>query len=167
MNSLSEQSEKVKLHSSHTSAHIKGFFGEYRWLSNFHLCPVHFDGFSYPSSENFYQALKVKRGNRVFFQDVSPHESKLIRMAMIYSTEEWNNIRIQAMKLALLCKFTQNKDLFAQLLQTGDKYLEETNWWGDCFWGTDVNSVGQNNLGKLLMNLRNELHSHSDVLRLW
>jgi predicted NAD-dependent protein-ADP-ribosyltransferase YbiA (DUF1768 family) len=37
--------------------------------------------------------------------------------------------------------------------------MEETNWWGDKFWGVHRTSlseqgVGENNLGKLLMDIR-------------
>ncbi len=34
----------------------------------------------------------------------------------------------------------------------------EGNWWGDIFWGVDVTSqIGQNMLGKLLMQVREEI----------
>jgi predicted NAD-dependent protein-ADP-ribosyltransferase YbiA (DUF1768 family) len=35
--------------------------------------------------------------------------------------------------------------------------LEERNSWGDSYWGTDINGVGENNLGKILMDIRSEL----------
>jgi hypothetical protein len=48
--------KEYAIHDSHL---IHGFFGDYRWLSNFHSCPVYFDGLLYPSSENAYQAAKL------------------------------------------------------------------------------------------------------------
>ena len=42
----------------HDDNYIKGFFGEYRWLSNFEPCKVFYEGFEYSSSENAYQAAK-------------------------------------------------------------------------------------------------------------
>ena len=42
------------------------------------------------------------------------------------------------------------------MIETGDEYLEEGNTWGDRIWGT-VNGKGQNNLGKILMRVREEL----------
>ena len=54
------------------------------------------------------------------------------------------------------CKFQQNEDLKERLLATGDAHLEEGNDWGDTIWGT-VNGKGQNNLGKILMQVREEL----------
>jgi predicted NAD-dependent protein-ADP-ribosyltransferase YbiA (DUF1768 family) len=35
--------------------------------------------------------------------------------------------------------------------------LEERNAWGDTDWGTDINGVGENNLGKILMKVREKL----------
>ena len=59
------------------------------------------------------------------------------------------------MKTILLDKFTRNLDLKEMLLETKGKYLEETNWWGDKFWGV-CNNTGQNQLGQLLMAIRDE-----------
>ena len=55
-------------------------------------------------------------------------------------------------------KIKQNPWMADALLETGDAYLEEGNTWHDQFWGT-VNGVGQNNLGKTLMTVREELRS--------
>ena len=60
------------------------------------------------------------------------------------------------MKDGLYAKFTQNSELYNLLLSTGSSILIEGNQWQDTFWGV-VNGEGQNNLGLLLMLLRNEL----------
>lgn len=43
-----------------------------------------------------------------------------------------------------------------QLLATGTRYLEETNTWGDTYWGV-CEGKGLNMLGKTLMQVRDEL----------
>lgn len=43
-----------------------------------------------------------------------------------------------------------------KLLATGDAELVEGNTWGDRFWGV-CNGVGQNWLGRLLMQVRDEI----------
>jgi len=53
-------------------------------------------------------------------------------------------------------KFEQNPDLAAKLIATGDEELVEGNTWGDTYWGV-CRGVGQNKLGKILMNVRQEL----------
>ena len=60
------------------------------------------------------------------------------------------------MKDIVLAKFTQNQFLKEKLLATGDAYLIEGNTWGDRVWG-QVNGVGQNRLGKILMEVRDML----------
>lgn len=60
------------------------------------------------------------------------------------------------MKDGLYAKFTQNSELYNLLLSTGSSIIIEGNLWQDTFWGV-VNGEGQNNLGLLLMLLRNEL----------
>ena len=38
---------------------INDFRGEYRWLSNFHLVDVEWQGHIFPSTEHAYQAAKT------------------------------------------------------------------------------------------------------------
>ena len=52
-------------------------------------------------------------------------------------------------------KFTY-PDLQEKLLATGDAYLEEGNYWNDTTWGV-CNGVGENRLGKILMQVRDEI----------
>jgi len=59
-------------------------------------------------------------------------------------------------------KFSQNEDLKEKLLNTGEIYLEEGNWWHDNYWGQCNcyrcrNIHGLNKLGKILMQVRDEL----------
>ena len=43
----------------HTLHEIRGFFGPWRFLSNFHFFPVEYDGVVYPTNEHAYQAAKT------------------------------------------------------------------------------------------------------------
>lgn len=58
----------------------------------------------------------------------------------------------------LLQQKFSNGILREQLLATGDQELIEGNTWGDTFWGV-CNGEGQNVLGKMLMNIREELRN--------
>ena len=54
-------------------------------------------------------------------------------------------------------KFNQ-EPFKSKLLDTGDEYIMEGNWWGDKFWGICLKTnTGNNNLGKLIMQIRNTL----------
>jgi hypothetical protein len=50
----------------------------------------------------------------------------------------------------------QVPELREKLLKTGDKYLEETNYWNDRYWGK-YKDKGLNMLGHLIMAVRGEL----------
>jgi predicted NAD-dependent protein-ADP-ribosyltransferase YbiA (DUF1768 family) len=52
----------------------------------------------------------------------------------------------------------QDADLRRQLFATGDQELREGNHWGDTFWGV-CNGRGDNHLGKILMQVRQEIQA--------
>lgn len=146
-----------KIYAIHDENNIKGFFGEYRWLSNFQECPVFFEGISYPSSENAYQAAKIHEDFRLSLKECTPSQSKKEWKKypkMDASKEDWNDRKYDVMSIILFDKFYRNPSLRYQLLQTGDKYLEELNHWSDVDWGVDIKLGGKNNLGKILMKIR-------------
>jgi predicted NAD-dependent protein-ADP-ribosyltransferase YbiA (DUF1768 family) len=60
------------------------------------------------------------------------------------------------MHAVVWAKFSQNPELGKKLLETGDRYLEERNWWGDKFWSV-YQGEGQNLLGKIIMDIRARL----------
>ncbi len=153
-----------KLYAIHDEASIKGFFGDFRWLSNFEPAKCFYMGILYPSSENAYQAAKVKPYDREKLTECSPAESKKLwkKLDKIEETKEgWEARKEDVMAQILFSKFLLNENLRFKLTETKDRYLEETNHWHDNSWGVCIcescvnNYVAQNNLGKLLMRLRN------------
>jgi len=140
----------------HDGCNIKGFFGYFRFLSNFEKCLVEYEGMLYPSSENAYQAAKVAPDARKEFQTCSAAESKTLwkKLPPIYTPATWDDNKLTVMRKVVFDKFLRNDDLRNKLLDTGGRYLEETLWWRDNFWGVDVVIGGENNLGKILMQTR-------------
>lgn len=132
---------------------IKGFSGEYRWLSNFWMSPLTIEGIQFPSAEHAYQAAKSPHERDwLYFRHIpTPGQAKR-QGAKLALRDGWNEMRIDVMREILIAKF-QNPDLAHRLVETGDRYIEETNHWGDKFWGV-CNGDGYNNLGKLLMEVR-------------
>lgn len=55
-----------------------------------------------------------------------------------------------------------NKEPFkSKLIATGDLYIQEGNLWNDKFWGVCLKTnTGQNILGKLIMEIRNEISKY-------
>jgi hypothetical protein len=140
----------------HDESQIKGFFGDYRFLSNFELGDCLHGGILYPSSENAYQAAKsLDPQVRSQFANITPSESKKLGR-QIQVREDWEEVKYGIMYSIVLDKFTRNSKLGDLLIETGDRYLEETNHWGDKIWGV-CDGVGTNWLGKILMDVRNQI----------
>ena len=149
---------------SHNDKEIKGFFGEYRFLSNFEPAKVFLDGEEYSTTENAYQAAKYEKEFRDYLKKCSPKEAIVFakdNKKGKYTKEEWDNVKLKIMKDLLIQKFDKdlNPENYKKLKKTGNKYLEETNYWNDVYWGVNKNDakeegIGENNLGKLLMEIR-------------
>lgn len=137
---------------------ILGFFGKYRYLSNFYLTPIKYDGVVYPSVENAYQAAKtLDLEQRKQFVNCSPGQAKRLGRT-VGLRKDWDKIKLSIMRQLVSEKF-KNANLAKMLLLTGQAYLEETNNWGDEFWGVYRNN-GRNYLGKILMRVRDELSAN-------
>jgi len=137
----------------HNLKEIKGFFGEYRFLSNFHQCPVYFEGSMYPSTENAFMAAKtLDLDERLQFRKIEPKEAKAIGR-QIKLRADWEEVKYDVMASVIFDKFYRNKGIRQKLIDTGSAYLEETNHWNDRIWGV-CEGEGQNHLGKILMRIR-------------
>jgi ribA/ribD-fused uncharacterized protein len=138
----------------HDENQILGFFGPYRFLSNFHQCPVYFEGLLYPSSENAFMAAKtLDVDQRRQFQNIEPKEAKALGRK-IYLRPDWEEVKVDIMMAICFDKFYRNRSIRQKLIETGNRHLAEANHWGDKIWGTNESGEGQNLLGKILMNLR-------------
>ena len=141
---------------------IDRFRDKHAFLSNFHPSVVGLDGLLYPTVEHAYQAAKT----------LEPGLRSAIRMAgtpgyakrlgqKILLREDWEDVKVEVM-LDLLRKKFSHDDFATRLLATGDATLIEGNDWGDVFWGMTgypPKRVGQNYLGRLLMQVRGELRT--------
>lgn len=148
----------------HDETTIRGFFGDYRWLSNFSNATVMLDRVEYQSTERAYQASKWKPEDRSFFAGCTNRQSVAFNRENQpngYTQEEWDAIKLSVMQFLLEQKFDPllNPEPAQKLQQTGARYIEETNWWNDTFWGKNLAGEGENNLGKLLMKMRSHYAS--------
>ena len=135
---------------------IESFSGPYRWLSNFYMVDVEFDGKIYPSTEHAFQAAKTfdeKDREDVRQADTPKLAKKLGKLVKL--REDWDSVRLSVMEDMLRKKF-ENPELRRKLLETGHAELIEGNYWHDTFWGV-CDGKGENNLGKLLMKIRDEI----------
>lgn len=149
--------DKVRSVYKVTDAEILGFFKEHRFLSNFHLCDIEYEGIVYPSTEHAYQAAKsLDPDVRKQFLPLTCSKAKQLGRE-IEIRPDWKDIKIDVMLALTRIKYYDHPDLMEKLLNTGERWLEETNYWGDIFWGV-YNGKGENWLGKCLMRVREEIY---------
>ena len=135
---------------------IIAFSGEYRFLSNFWPSPIVYRTLRFGTVEEAYQWEKCAtiEGKTAILLADNPGRAKMIGKK--YPTrQDWGDVKLMTMLNLLELKF-EIPYLREKLLETGDETLVEGNVWNDTFWGV-CNGTGQNHLGKLLMNLREEI----------
>ena len=135
---------------------VTQFQGQYRFLSNFYPAEIPYQGLTYPSVENAYQAAKTTvASERIPFTMCPPNVAKQLGRKL-YLRDDWDDVKLDVMEVLVLRKFQLHANLRTQLLLTGGMPLEEGNTWGDKFWGIYMGR-GENHLGKILMRIRDEL----------
>lgn len=141
---------------------IKSFDGYYHFLSNFYECPITIDGVTYKNSEAAFHAHKCPE-LRYKFINLNPRDAKRLGRS-VKLRHDWEQVKDDVMRKVIRAKFTQHDDLKQKLLATGDAILEEGNTWHDLYWGVDAKTrQGKNTLGKILMEIRDELRMRRDV----
>jgi len=136
---------------------IDRFEGEYFFLSNFYPCKVTYNGITYESSEEAFQAQKtLDEEVRKTFVGVGSGKAKKMGRALPDLRKDWEEVKDDIMRGIVWNKFAQNPDIADKLFQTGNNILMEGNSWGDYYWGTDFvdHQKGQNRLGEILMMVR-------------
>lgn len=140
------------------TAPITSFQGDARFLSNFWPCKIHFAGRVFPSVEHAYVACKSEdpKFHLLVCNTTRPGDAKRLGRKVVLRPN-WELVKVPFMRGFIWQKFSSlHPNLVERLLATGDALLIEGNTWGDTFWGV-CNGVGQNHLGKLLMERRKEL----------
>jgi len=141
---------------------INRFNGGFAFLSNFSLSPIVVDRIKYPTVEHAFQASKtlVRQERQVIAYAATPGQAKKMGRRLNLRSD-WAEVKVDVMWELVREKFRDSK-LKAKLLATGCEELIEGNTWGDTFWGVHQ-GVGQNQLGKILMEVRAEFQAESET----
>lgn len=135
---------------------IDRFEGEHEFLSNFFPAKTEFEGDVYETSEHAFQAAKTTDpAERETIRTIKKPGSAKRAGRKVTLRKNWDFSRTSFMRKVLESKFS-DPGLREKLLATGDAILIEGNNHGDTFWGVCRGS-GQNRLGKILMQLREDL----------
>lgn len=138
---------------------INNFRDKYFFLSNFYPSKIYINGFTFNSAEAAFQAMKCPSRMQEFI-NLPPNEAKRLgRKVKLRS--DWELVKDGIMYRIVMDKFLQNKELKEQLLNTKDAILIEGNTWNDIYWGV-CNARGKNMLGKILMEVREEIKNLDD-----
>ena len=144
--------------------HFYSTAGEYGCFSNFSRHPVFLKGKRWPTSEHYFQAQK-------FAGEPDEEEVRMAAKPSLAASmgrdrkrplrRDWESVKEQVMLEALRAKFTQHEELKAILLGTGDaKLVEHTA--NDSYWGDGGDGSGKNMLGRILMEIREELRAANE-----
>lgn len=146
------------------------FYSKHAALSNFHACKFQVDGHIFNSVEQFLAAKKCEMANDVVscVKVMNSDAAGAYAIAKTIPEEDDWQIKCQdIMYRGMYEKFSQNKELRAELLATKQNVLGECkqsdNFWGNGkrLWDADVCSTstwkGKNITGKMLMKVREDL----------
>ena len=120
---------------------------------------------------HYHKALLFKDediANKILAAKKTLETKKLGRKVHNFTNEIWSLHKKNIVKNGLILKFTQNEDIKKKLIDTGTKILVEAAGGrnADRIWGIgygssnameNIDNWGQNLLGQLLMEVRNEL----------
>lgn len=133
--------------------------------------PLEVAGIRIRTSEALYQACRFPHMpdiQRMILEETSPMTAKMrSKPYRENSRPDWNDVRIPIMRWCLRVKLVQNREKFSELLfATGNRPIVEDSR-KDEYWGAKSNETGElfgkNVLGRLLMELRYQLHKQPDM----
>jgi ribA/ribD-fused uncharacterized protein len=138
---------------------MAAFRGDSAFLSNFYEVDIEYDGITYRSVENAYQAMKTEDMElRREIATCIPKVAKKMGRKIQMDAKKWDERKLTIMLDLLKIKFS-DPNLREKLILTGEKDLIEVNGWGDKYWGV-CKGKGMNMLGRLLMRIRYDLHAN-------
>lgn len=132
---------------------------DYYIFSNFSSFALEWKSHLYMTSEHAYHTEKFD--NEEIKKDIrdsrSAHEAfKYAEANKDKRRKDWDEIKLGIMKEILHEKVNQHPYVKKKLLASGDRELIEDSWRDD-FWGWGPNKDGANHLGKLWMEVREEV----------
>lgn len=130
----------------------------YGAFSNFVRSPFELDGVTWPTVEHYFQAQKFAGTEHVEAIRNTPSPMIAARMGRDRKKPlrpDWEAVKDDVMRKAVLAKFTQNPELRAELIATGEATLVEHTA-KDSYWADGGDGTGQNKLGLILMEVRDQ-----------
>lgn len=134
----------------------------YGCFSNFSAHGFELEGQYFKTAEHYFQAMKFKNSPQDM-QDVI--RAKTPKLAAEVGRDrrrplrpDWESVKDDVMRTAVLQKFRTHAGIRLILLGTGDEDIVE-NAPGDRYWGIGADGTGKNMLGRILVETRTILRA--------
>ncbi|MGL5060292.1 MAG: NADAR family protein [Microcoleus sp.] len=137
--------------------------GEYGGFSNFSRHGFQLDGEYWPTSEHYFQAQKFPETphyDRIRQAKTPKDAANMGRDRSRPLRKDWEQVKDDIMRKAVLRKFETHAEIREILLATGNEEIVE-NAPGDYYWGCGKDGSGKNMLGQILMEVRDILRQHA------
>lgn len=134
-------------------------FGPLGYLANYSNHGFYKNGIYYKTVEHYYQSEKfdnIEIKNKIINAETPKEASNIGRDRKNKRIDNFKDIKNSVMYDGIYEKFSQNIDIRNKLIQTGDAIIREMTI-DEYYWGIGKDLSGCNNIGKILMNVRDAL----------
>lgn len=131
----------------------------YGCFSNFSAHGITLKEAWWPTSEHYFQAQKfvgTAHEEAIRLAPTPKRAAEMGRQRTRPLRPDWEQVKDDVMRAAVLQKFLTHADIRAILLSTGEEPIVE-NAPGDWYWGCGADGTGKNMLGTILVEVRSEL----------
>lgn len=154
----------IETHGLDTESKIFFYEQDFYVFSNFSAFRLLWRTSDFDTSEHVYHWEKFE-GEPLIQHEImiAPSAHFVFKLAEQHRNcrrKDWDEIRVPTMRRILRTKVMQHEYVYRKLMDSGDRELIE-NSWRDNFWGWGPNRDGQNMLGKLWMDIREELRGNN------
>lgn len=147
------------MHGLDTEKQVFFYEQEFYVFSNFSSFKLRWKGFDWMTSEHAYHSEKFDDSKILEELKNTRSAHRALEIATAYKDKrrkDWSDVKLGIMKDILRAKVEQHPYVKKKLQETGNKKLIE-NSWRDSYWGWGEDKSGENNLGKLWMEVREEM----------
>lgn len=137
---------------------------EYGCFSNFAHYDFVLDGKRWITSEHYFQAQKfpgTEYEEAIRLLDSPMKAAEMGRNRDLPLRADWEMVKDDIMRKAVLAKFSQNDEIKEILLSTNNEtIIEKTS--NDYYWGCGKDGSGKNMLGTILMEVREKFSTNEN-----
>lgn len=134
-------------------------FGPLGYLANYSNHSFNKNGVFYKTVEHYYQSEKFadeKIKKEILNAKTPKIASNIGRDRNNPRKDNFKNIKLDVMYEGILEKFRQNREIACKLIETRNQEIIEATI-DEYYWGIGKNKTGQNNIGKILVRVREQI----------